>query len=189
MPAQHVSLGRRKRPRKTSSLPQSPATLPQVLMDLMLGLLEAGENSPIDPSGAYRLRNRLRITNTGTKPIICRRNRLYEAAYALPEFNRAQTIGALLVSNLGRYPTAAKSRPASADAGRCNRSHSRSHLRCQIRRQRSRPQTEVLKLASCAGIREFLCVFTARPPPCARSAPKLRPEAERISFVSQLLLS
>jgi N-acetyl-gamma-glutamyl-phosphate reductase len=74
-------------------------------MDLTPGLLEAGVNV-IDLSGAYRLRT-VENYKHWYKADHLQAGLLAEAAYGLPEFNRAQTIGARLVSNPGCYPTAA----------------------------------------------------------------------------------
>ena len=81
------------------------ATPPEVSMDLTPGLLEAGVKV-IDLSGAYRLRTAENYKHW-YKADHLQAELLDEAAYGLPEFNRAQTIGARLVSNPGCYPTAA----------------------------------------------------------------------------------
>ncbi len=81
------------------------ATPPEVSMDLTPGLLAAGVKV-VDLSGAYRLRTAENYKHW-YKAEHAQAGLLAEAAYGLPEFNRAQVAGARLVSNPGCYPTAA----------------------------------------------------------------------------------
>ena len=81
------------------------ATPPEVSMDLTPGLLAAGVKV-IDLSGAFRLRTAERYLQWYKEPHTAA-DLLDEAAYGLPEFNRAAVRGARLVSNPGCYPTAA----------------------------------------------------------------------------------
>ena len=81
------------------------ATHPDVSMELTPGLLESGIKV-VDLSGAYRLRT-VENYKRWYKQEHHQPHLLREAVYGLPEFNRAATIGARLVSNPGCYPTAA----------------------------------------------------------------------------------
>ncbi len=81
------------------------ATPPEVSMDLAPGYLAAGAKI-VDLSGAFRLgtpENYQRwYKEEHTQPEL-----LAEAAYVLPELNRADAVGKRLISNPGCYPTAA----------------------------------------------------------------------------------
>jgi N-acetyl-gamma-glutamyl-phosphate reductase len=81
------------------------ATPPEVSMDLTPAMLAAGAKV-VDLSGAFRLRT-VENYSAWYKEAHTQPELLAEAAYGLPEFNRAQVPGARLVSNPGCYPTAA----------------------------------------------------------------------------------
>lgn len=80
-------------------------TPPEVSMDMTPGFLEAGIKV-IDLSGAFRLGTAENYKHW-YKEEHTAAQLFSEAVYGLPEFNRAQVRGALLVSNPGCYPTAA----------------------------------------------------------------------------------
>ncbi len=81
------------------------ATPPEVSMEVTPWILAAGAKV-VDLSGAFRLRT-VENYKRWYKEEHTQAALLAEAAYGLPEFNRAQVKGARLVSNPGCYPTAA----------------------------------------------------------------------------------
>ncbi len=81
------------------------ATPPEVSMDVTPGFLDAGIKV-IDLSGAFRLRT-AETYKHWYKEEHTAAQLFAEAVYGLPEYNRAQTVGARLISNPGCYPTAA----------------------------------------------------------------------------------
>jgi N-acetyl-gamma-glutamyl-phosphate reductase len=81
------------------------ATPPEVSIELTPALLNAG-SKVVDLSGAFRL-GTVENYQRWYKTAHPRPDLLAEAAYGLPEFNRAAIQGKRLISNPGCYPTAA----------------------------------------------------------------------------------
>lgn len=81
------------------------ATPPEVSMDVTPGFLAAGIKV-VDLSGAFRLRT-AETYKHWYKEEHTAAQLFAEAVYGLPEYNRAQAVGARLISNPGCYPTAA----------------------------------------------------------------------------------
>ena len=81
------------------------ATPPEVSMDITAGFLSAGMKV-VDLSGAFRLGDAANYKRWYKEDHTA--SELFaDAVYGLPEYNRAQAVGARLISNPGCYPTAA----------------------------------------------------------------------------------
>ena len=110
-----LKLVRKAGPRRTAVSPEAAraagvqavllATPPEVSMDVTPGFLEAGIKV-VDLSGAFRLRT-AETYKHWYKEDHTAAQLFAEAVYGLPEYNRAQAVGARLISNPGCYPTAA----------------------------------------------------------------------------------